>query len=542
MTFDFRAPVIGSAEALRLASAFRRGATRRDVIRMLMAAGMSAAVAGTTASFAETAHAQTPRRGGKIRVVGGLTSAVETLDPAKGYMGTDWSRGRMFYSGLTVLDETLTPQLALAEEVASSERATVWNIKLRRDVRFHDGSLLTSADVVYSLRRPRNPALGSGFRIFAEQMEEITASGPHEVRIRLSGPNVDLPVILAAAGVVGFLIVKDGTTDFRTANGTGPYKCAEFQPGVRSIAVRNTEYFKAGKPYLDEIEMFGIADELARINALLSGEVHLITGVTPRSVQRITSAPNLALFETKGGSYNPLTLKLDTAPGSNPDFVLAVKYLLNREQIRRAVYRDYAVIANDQPVDPSNRFYDPGLPQRPFDLDKARFHLQRSGFANQTFPMVVSPAAPNSEEIAQLVQQTARQIGLNFDLQRVPGDGYWTSHWMKHPIFYGSAAAKPSADVIFTQNFQSQAPWNESVFRNERLDKLLLESRAEADDNKRREMYGEMQRLVHEGSGVCIPVFSSTLDAHVRNLKGLRPIAISPIMGYNFAENVWLDQ
>ncbi|WP_247554945.1 ABC transporter substrate-binding protein [Bradyrhizobium sp. 138] len=535
-------PLIGSRDKLCLAKMLRGSATRRDVINMLMAAGMSAAAAGTIASFAETAHAQTPRGGGKIRVVGGLSSAVETLDPAKGYIAVDWCRGRMFYSGLTVLDETLTPQLALAEEVASSERATVWNIKLRRDVRFHDGSPLTSADVVYSLRRPRNPALGSGIRIFAEQMEEITASGPHEVRIRLSGPNVDLPVILAAAGVVGFLIVKDGTTDFRTANGTGPYKCAEFRPGVRSIAVRNTEYFKEGRPYLDEIEMFGIADELARVNALLSGEVHLISGITPRSTQQIASVPNLALFETKGGGYHPLVLRLDREPGSNRDFVLAVKHLLNREQIRRAVYRNFAVIANDQPIDPTSPFYDPGLPQRPFDLDKARFHLQRSGFANQTFPMVVSPAATNSEEIAQLVQQTGGQIGLKFNLQRVPGDGYWTSHWMKHPIFFGNVLPKASPDIIFTQIFQSQAVWNQSGFRNERFDKLLLQARAEADTSKRREMYGEMQRLVHEDSGECIPVFASTLDAHVSKLKGLRPIPVGPMMGYNYAENVWLDQ
>ncbi|MCA6119966.1 ABC transporter substrate-binding protein [Bradyrhizobium sp. WSM 1738] len=526
-------------DAQCVGEAFRRGATRREVINRLIAAGMSVAAAGTVASFAETAHAQTARRGGRIKVALSQTSTADTLDPARGLNPTDQSRHFMFYNGLTVLDETLSPQLALAEEITPSDRATMWHVKLRRDVRFHDGSPLTSADVVYSLRRHKDPAVGSGARSLAEPIQEITATGAHELRIRLSEPNADLPALL---GLTGFLIVKDGTTDFRTANGTGPYKCAEFRPGVRSIAVRNNEYFKPSKPHLDEIELFGIADEPARVNALLSGDVHMINNVNPRSAQRIISTPNVSLFETKGGAYIDLVIRLDRAPGSNPDFVLAVKHMFNREQIRRAVYRNYAVIGNDQPIDPTNRFFDPTLPQRPYDPERARFHLQRSGFANQTFPIVVSPAAGNSEEMAQLLQQTALQIGCNFNLQRVPADGYWSNHWMKHPIGFGGTNGKPTADIQFSILFKSGAPYNESGWANERFDRLLVQARSETDDAKRREMYAEMQRLVHEGSGCCIPVFASNLDAHVRQLKGLVPIPTGGMMGYNFAENIWLDQ
>lgn len=530
---------MSDSEVNEMKKALRRGASRRDVIQLLVAAGMPIAAAGTVTTLLETAHAQTPRRGGRIKVVTNQTATTDTVDPPKIVSLTDYSRCTMFYNGLTRLDDTLTPQLDLAEELAPSERATVWNIKLRRDVRFHDGSPLTSADVVYSLNRHKDPAVGSGVRALAEPLQEITAIGPHDVRIRLSGPNADLPVVF---GMWQFLILKDGTTDFRTANGTGPYKCQEFRPGVRAIGVRNNEYFKPGKPYLDEIELFGVPDESARVNALLSGDVQFIASVNPRSAQRITSAPNITLFETKAGGYQSLGLRLDLAPGLNPDFVLAVKHMFNREQIRRVVHRNFAVIANDQPIDPTNRFYDPSLPQRPFDLDKARFHLQRSGYRNQTFPVVVSPVVPNSEEIAQLLQQTGRQIGLNLELQRVPADGFWSNHWMRHPIGFGNIGPKPGADLVFTLNFKSDAAWNESGWRNERFDSLLLEARAETDTNKRREMYGEMQRLVHEGSGVCIPAFASFLDAHVSNLKGLQPIPTGGMMGYNFAESIWLDQ
>jgi len=530
---------IAGADSVRLGDAFRRGASRRDVMRLLVAGGVSVGVAGALATSVETAYAQTPRRGGRIKVATSQAATSDTLDPARGLSQTDYARFFTFYNGLTTLDETMTPQLDLAEEIAPSERAAVWNIKLRRDVRFHDGSPLTSGDVVYSLSRHKDPAVGSGVRNLVAPMEEITATGPHEVRIRLGAPNADLPAIF---GTWHMAIVKDGATDFRTANGTGPYKCQEFRPGVRSIAVRNEEYFKPGKPYLDEIELFGIPDEPARVNALLSGDVDLVNGVNPRSAQRISSAPNVTLFETRAGGYSGFVMRLDQVPGSNPDFVLAMKHLFDREQIRRAVYRNYAVVANDQPIDPSHRFYNPNVPQRPYDPEKARFHLQRSGFANQTFPIVVSPAAANSEEVAQLLQQASKQIGLNLQLQRVPADGYWSNHWMKHPIFFGGITPKPSADLVFTLNFQSRAAWNESGWRNERFDALLLEARAEVDTNRRREIYGEMQRLIHEGSGVGIPVFGSYLDAHVSKLKGLRPIPLLGLMGCNFAESVWLDQ
>ncbi len=163
----------------------------------------------------------------------------------------------MFYNGLTELDEVMAPQLALAESI-ENEKATVWTIKLRRGVQFHDGKELTSEDVVFSLKRHHDPAVGTKAKALADQMKEIVATGKHEVKITLAAPNADLPVIL---GTYHFLIAQAGTTDFSKGIGTGPFKCKEFTPGVRSIAVRNENYWKqGGGPYLDEIEFFGIPD------------------------------------------------------------------------------------------------------------------------------------------------------------------------------------------------------------------------------------------------------------------------------------------
>jgi peptide/nickel transport system substrate-binding protein len=431
------------AETAFVADALRRGATRRELMGWLAAAGMTALAAGAVVTTTTQALGQTPKRGGKLRVAGFASSTTDTLDPAKGSNSTDYSRHTTFYNGLTVLDERLAPQLDLAESI-ENDKATLWTIKLRKDVRFHDGKPLTSADVVYSLARHKDPAVGSKARTLVEQIVEIKATGTHEVQLRLVAPNADLPVVF---GISHLLIIRDGTTDFATANGTGPFKCKEFQPGIRSVAVRNDEYFREGKPHLDEIEFFGITDEAARINALLSGDVQLVGGINPRSAKQIQSADGFKLFETKAGGYTDLVVRLDSTPAGNADFVLALKYLFDRQQIRSAVYRDFAVIGNDHPIDPSNRYYNPDLPQRPYDPDKAKFHFQKTGIGTTTLPITVSPAATNSVEMGQFLQQAGGKIGLNLDVKRVPADGYWSNYWMKQPIGFGNINPRPSADI-----------------------------------------------------------------------------------------------
>ena len=98
--------------------------------------------------------------------------------------------------------------------------------------------------------------------------------------------------------------------------------------------MRNENYWKPGKPYLDQIEFFGIADDTARVNALLSGDVQLIGGVNPRATKQIQAAPGFAVFETKSGNYTDLVMRQDVEPMRNPDFVKAIKYMFNREQLR----------------------------------------------------------------------------------------------------------------------------------------------------------------------------------------------------------------
>ena len=528
--------LVGPVESQRLLGALQRGATRRDILAMLLAGGMQATVAGGLASTALSVHAQTAKRGGRIRVAGATAAATDTLDPAKQSNQTDYSRCNMLYNGLTSLDGSLTPQPALAESFATKDAKT-WVFTLRRGVTFHDGKALTPADVVYSLSRHKDPATASKAKVLADQIDSVKASGPNEVTIVLTTPNADLPVIL---GTFHFHIVKDGTTDFATGIGTGPYKLKEFKPGVRSLVVRNDAYWKPNQPYLNEIEFVGIGDESARVNALLSGGMDLVGSVNPRSLARVAGTPGFAVFKTQSGQYTDLVMRKDIGPGANPDFVLAMKYLFDREQMRKTIALDQAVVGNDQPVDPTNRFYFAGLPQRPFDPEKAKFHLKKSGITGAV-PVVASPAALYSVEMALVMQQTAKDVGLDLDVKRMPADGYWANHWLNSPVGFGNINPRPSADILLTQFFKSDAQWNESRWKNDKFDQLLVAARAETDLAKRKQMYADMQTMISNDAGIGIPLFLSSLDAHTTKLKGLSPIPLGGLMGYNFAENVWLD-
>lgn len=497
---------------------------------------MQASLAGGLATMAASAHAQTPRRGGRIRVAGATAAATDTLDPAKQSNQTDYSRGNMLYNGLFSLDGSLTPQPALAESHSTADAKT-WVFRLRKGVVFHDGKALEPEDVVFSLMRHKDPATASKAKALADQIDSVKASGPGEVTVVLSQPNADLPVIL---GTFHFHIVKNGTTDFNAGIGTGPYKLKEFKPGVRSLVVRNDAYWKPGKPYLDEIEFVGIGDETARVNALLSGGMDLVASVNPRAVARVKGTPGYAIFTTQSGQYSDLILRKDMGPGANPDFVLAMKHLFDREQMKKTIALDYAVLGNDQPVDPTNRFYFAGLPQRTFDLDKARFHLQKSGVTGK-IPMVTSPAAMYSTEIALLLQQSGQRIGLDLDVKRMPADGYWSNHWLTNPVGFGNVNPRPSADTLLTQFFKSDAAWNESRWKSPQFDQLLVAARAETDQAKRKQMYADMQTMIHQDAGIGIPLFLASIDGHSSRLKGLSPIPLGGLMGYAFAEHVWLE-
>ncbi|MEO7383877.1 MAG: ABC transporter substrate-binding protein [Novosphingobium sp.] len=478
------------------------------------------------------------KRGGTIRVATHSSSTSDTLDPAKGGTALDYIRHFMLYGGLTCIeDEKLTPQLSLARSIETTDRIS-WQIDLQRGVRFHDGSELTADDVVHSLLRHKDPAVGSKMSTLAAQFAEVRSDGRYGVVVKLTGANADLPNLFALAHM---LIVKAGQHR-PDGTGTGPFRLEDFKPGVRTAVVRNPEYWIPDRPKLDRIELIAIPDEVSRVNALLSGDVHMINAVNPRSVRRIEADKNYAAMVTKSSLYTNVVMRRDTLPTGNPDFVQAVKLMIDRPLINRAVFRDYATIANDQPIAPFQPYFNPDVPQTMLDTDKARWHVQRSGLTGVRLPLYCSTAAEGSVDMASILQEYGSRVGLNFAVNRMPSDGYFSTHWMRHPMTFGNTNPRPTPDLIFSLFFASNANWNESGWKDERFDRLLVESRGISDQALRAELYGEMQQIVHDKCGMAIPVFISLIDGCDRRIKGLRSVPMGAFMGYRFGEYAWWDE
>jgi len=160
---------------------------------------------------------------------------------------------------------------------------------------------------------------------------------------------------------------------------------------------------------------------------------------------------------------------------------------------------------------------------------------------NQEIRITAAEAASSSLDYAMVLQQAASTIGQKVTIDRVPSDGYWSNHWLKDPVHYGNINARPTPDILFSLLYKTDAPWNESKYKSDKFDSMLLEARGSLDEAKRKEIYGEMQALVSNEAGTVIPVFMSNVDAISPKLNGLEPNPLGGMMGYTFAEHAWLE-
>ena len=519
-------------------NAIKAGATRRDLLRMFMAGGVALAAGGTIIGRATAALAATPVRGGHFIAAAVQGSTADTLDPAKASAQIDYTRICALYNRLTFLNGQGGIDMELADSVESDDART-WTVKLKQGVTFHDGKTLDSGDVVFSLNRHLDESVGSKVNALAKQMAEIKAVDPSTVQITLATANADLPTILA---MHHFMIVAAGTTDFSKGNGTGAFVLESFEPGVKSLMKRNENYFKPGGAHVDSFEYFAIPDPTARVNALISGDIHVAASIKPQSLRLIEAAGGIDAVKNTSGNYTNLNMRLDMAPGDKTGFIEGVKLLLNRELIQKSVARGVAEIANDQPVSPADRYFNPELKARDYDPEKAKALFDKAGLLGQTIPVVASDAADYSVEMATVLQQSASEIGMNFDIQRMPADGYWSKYWLKAPVHFGNINPRPTPDILFSLLYTSDAPWNESQFRNEKFDAMVAEARGLLDEARRKEIYAECQQIVSDQAGTAIPVWLSNMDGVSQKVQGFQTNPLGGQMGYAMAEYVWLAQ
>ena len=507
--------------------------TRRDALKLAMVTGVSLTVAEHLLTDGKAVLAATPKKGGSLRMASNLHGPDDQLDPVVFTSTIDYTRGRATYNSLCQIGEGLVPNPDLAESFTPNKDATEWTFKIRNGVTFHDGKKLTADDVVYSMKRHQGESSKSVIKSVLESVSEWKKTGPMEVKAILSSPNADLPVLM---GLYQAKIVQEGSTG--DGIGTGPFVMESFQPGVKSVHVRNNNYFRDG-PYLDAVEITAITDPVARVNALLAGDMQIIAQVDPQAFRQIESSSTATLLSVPAGLQMGICCLKNSEPGSNNDFVLGMKYIQDRERIVKRVLKGKGTVGNDTPIAIAHGAdYCSELPIRPFDPDKAKFHFKKSGYS--TAELFIAPVMSGIEDACLLAQANCAKIGFDLKLKKVPTDGYWGAVWMKEPLNVVSWNMRPTANSQLAIQFAPGAAWNDTYWNNDRMGELLKLSLAETDPAKRHQYYCEMQTLVHNESGMVIPAFSNVNDGIANNVMGIPQVPTGQVGGSEWPEYVWL--
>ncbi len=518
-------------------SMVKKGASRREFMGYLMAAGATAAASSTMFSSISDAWAATPKRGGRIVMAGDQHGPNDTLDPALFTSATDYFRGRMYYGSLTRLTKNLGYEPELAEEVMSNDSATEWTFKIRKGVEFHDGKTLTADDVIYTMNRHMGADSISNSSSLVAMVDRWEKVNDYEVKAVLSSPNADLPIAL---GTFHFKIVQEGTTDFSTAVGTGPYKVKEFKPGVRTIGTRFDNYWGEGG-YLDEIEHFGIGDPIARLNAFLAGDVDGMVNLPPKAIAQVEAAAGKDVWSLESSAYINIACRKDMDPSGNHDLIMAMKHLMDRKRLVKGVYKGQASIGNDHPIGPAYFDHSPDIPQRQMDPEKAKYHFEKSGIGSTRIPITAAEVAPGTIDQCLFLQREAAKIGMNIDVNKVTTDGYWGSVWLKDPMCVVAWNMRPTANIMMTLAFKSDAAWNETYHQDSEFDKILVEVRGVTDAAKRKEMYHVLQEKIHNDNGSIIPLYRNYVDAVSSRVKGLTYVPLNNFGGAESPVTMWVD-
>ena len=522
---------------------FARGRiSRREFMGRVSAAGVTAAVATSVLGAAETARAATPKKGGSARIAMANIQTGENLDPLASGSNTAHMRAMTGWNPLVKIAPDFSPQPELATSWESTPDAKEWIFKIRQGVVFHNGKSMTAKDVAHSLRRHTGQKTESQAKALFKSVEEVKVEDASTMRVILSSANADFPIYLGLQNV-GMVPEEVGAGSAGEGIGTGPFQLKEFKPGITSTWVRNENYWKEGLPYLDEVEIFPIVDRTARTNAIISGDVDIMSNADPKTVALLRRTPGVQVESTKAGAHTLISCQTELSPADNADLRLALKYAMDREKTLRSVYKGLGQLGNDHNVHPADPFYCKDLAQRTYDPDKAKFHIKKAGLENTEIPLFTSETpGPGAIEVAELLEQTAKPAGINIKVNRVPADTYWSNTWLKQPIIISGWNGRPTADLMMTAAHSAGTRFNESRWENPRFTELLVTARGELDRTKRAAMYCEMQTIMHNDGGVVGPTFFDYVDAIRDHVKGFVPNGTGTVGGFQVAEFIWLDK
>ncbi|TCK22919.1 ABC transporter substrate-binding protein [Pseudonocardia endophytica] len=500
--------------------------SRRRLLGSVAGLAGAALLAGCGAP-AGARDAGPPRRGGVLRVgvTGGGSS--DTLDPHSPATNPDIARTLSLYEPLVHWDDAYTLQPAVAESVRPDPGARSWTATLRRGIVFHDGRPVTPDDVVATFRRitdPKDPKSGaSGLSM----LREVVPAGDRQVRFVLSEPSPVFDQYLAeySNGIV------PADFDVDRPVGTGAFRFESFTAGQQSAFVRHDGYWRPDQPWVDRLELINFADDDARINALLSGQVDAIDQV-PLSLTEVVGAyDSVRLLTSQTGSWLPITMRVDAPPFDDVRVRQALRLIAGRPEMINQVLSGQGAPA----ADVYGRF-DPDFlsPTREQDIGRARDLLAAAGRPRLQLELVTSPIQAGAVEVAQVFATQARAAGVEIGLRRVDTSTFFSDQYLSWEFaqsFWYTRNYLPQA----ANSSMPEAPFNETHWTDPQYVALVRRARSEVDAGRRAALVRQAQQIEYERGGYLIWGFPDQVDAVQSYVGGLVPNRTGlSLSGYEF--------
>lgn len=488
---------------------------RRQVMARAAALGLSAASVFTLGAAAQSGPAgglaarqdtpATPVTGGTLRV--GLQGDPAQLDPHTTQLTAAIHVTEHIYEGLVIENPDLTIGPWLAAELPEiSEDGLTYTFTLREGVMFHApvSRALTSADVVYSLNRLKDPELGSNSISLLEPITAIEAPDDLTVVLTLASPNAAFLATLASRyiAIVPQEFVEQNDNDLnQAACGTGPFVFEEYIPNTRLTVTRNADYWDGDLPYLDGIEFTPISDDTQRTNAIITDTVDFIEYAPLADIERLRGEDSLTIAGEINTNIRFIGINLRREPFSDVRVRRAMALALNRSEILEPA--TYGNGTATEVIFPEGNWAHVDVPETTQDIEAAKALLAEAGFPDGLDVEILSWSAYSFlSQPSYVVQSQFEAIGIRSEVVLEENatyiDRYILSGEFDFDVTVTGTSGFLDPNDVYADNFLSTSSSNAAGYSNPTVDQLIADGIATTDQAARAEIYTQLQTILLE--------------------------------------------
>jgi len=397
-----------------------------------------------------------------------------------------------------------------------------WIFKLRKGVKFHDGTTFTSKDVPFTIEKIRDEKGGSLQAFNFKEVADIQTPDDYTVIFVTKQPlaifldRLENRFMLSrAAGE------KYGDKIYENIIGTGPYKFVSYQRGGNMVFTRNDDYW-AGKAAIKEVIFKKVTEDAARLAALESGQADFINNVPDHEVARLRKHPRIRIDQVEGLRMFFLAINVAFKPWDNKLVRQAANYAVDAPAIVRNIFDGIGYPCNG-PVGANVIGADPKLKRYPYNPQKAKELLAQAGFLNGCdIQLYYSPGRyPKDREVCQVV--AAQMVKGGFRVELISQE--WALFWDKQgvnggrlPFYYIGRGGLMDADTLYDQYFRTGST-KRTNYSNPELDKIIEEQQKTPDMKKRVQLLQQAGKILMD-EVPFVPLYNlADIYGAVKNLE-----------------------